>query len=118
MVLVFALVLIGFIHASLLTNLLLIPNPHTQKPAEADGTMIGEKVVQDGVIAIPSPNSLGLCAGVTNAHYATTTEVYPDSPSATEEQCNRAQVACIDGGLQCIIREQNLAAVCKEVSKQ
>lgn len=61
-------------------------------PAEADGTMIGEKVVQDGVIAIPSPKSLGLCAGVTNAHYATTTEVYPDSPSATEEQRDRKSV--------------------------
>ena len=34
-----------------------------------------------------------LCAGVTTAPYATTTEVYPDSPSTSEEQCNRAQVA-------------------------
>ena len=81
-------------------------------PAEADGTMIGEKVVQDGVIAIPAPKSLGLCAGVTNAFYATTTEVYPDSPSATEEQCNQAQVACIEGGLQCIMQEQSVFAEC------
>ena len=84
-------------------------------PAEADGTMIGETVVQEGVIAIPSHKSLGLCAGVTNAPYATLTEVYPDSPSATEEQCNAAQVACIDGALQHIIQEHNLA-VC--VSQQ
>ena len=64
-------------------------------PADADGLIIGEQVVQPGVIAIPSPRTLGLCAGVTNSKYATTTEVYPDSPKATEEQCNDAQVACI-----------------------
>ena len=69
-------------------------------PAEEDGTIIGEKVSQEGVIEIPAPSSLGLCAGVTNAHYATTTEVYPDSDSATPEQCNDAQVACIEGGLR------------------
>jgi hypothetical protein len=58
---------------------------------------------------IPSPKTLGLCAGVTNASYATTTEVYPDSPTATPEQCNDAQVACIEAALQCITREQKLA---------
>jgi hypothetical protein len=78
-------------------------------PTGADGTIIGEEVVQDGVIAIPPPKSLGLCAGVTNAPYATTTEVYPDSPKATPEQCNDAQVACIEGGLKFLIAEKNLA---------
>eukprot|EP00578_Thalassiosira_sp_NH16_P005069 CAMPEP_0181132290 /NCGR_PEP_ID=MMETSP1071-20121207/30916_1 /TAXON_ID=35127 /ORGANISM="Thalassiosira sp., Strain NH16" /LENGTH=340 /DNA_ID=CAMNT_0023218613 /DNA_START=16 /DNA_END=1038 /DNA_ORIENTATION=+ len=68
-------------------------------PADADGKIIGESVSQKGVIAIPCKKSLGLCAGVTNAPYRTTTEVYPDSPSATPEQCNRAQVACIEGAL-------------------
>ena len=78
-------------------------------PADADGTLIGEKVVQEGVIQIPAAFAdLGLCAGVTNALYATTTEVYPDSPSATDEQCNQAQVACIEGGLRHIMREQKL----------
>jgi len=72
-------------------------------PADADGRIIGEEVVQEGVIAIPSPKMLGLCAGVTNATYLTTTEVYPDSPKATDEQCNRAQVACITGGLDYIL---------------
>jgi hypothetical protein len=38
---------------------------------------------------------LGLCAGVTNARYTTTTEVYPDSLRATPEQCNAAQVAAV-----------------------
>lgn len=68
-------------------------------PADADGKIIGESVSQEGVIVIPCKKSLGLCAGVTNAPYRTTTEVYPDSSSATPEQCNRAQVACIEGAL-------------------
>jgi hypothetical protein len=76
-------------------------------PAEADGTLIGEKVVQEGVIAIPSPRTLGLCAGVTNAPYATTTEVYPDSPQATDDQCNQAQLACIEAALGYIVNKAN-----------
>lgn len=71
-------------------------------PADADGNIIGEKVVQEGVIAIPSPKSLGLCAGVTNAEFAITTEVYPDSPRATDQICNDAQVACVESALQYI----------------
>ena len=44
-------------------------------------------MLQEGVIGIPPPKSLGLCAGMTNAPYATTTEVYPDSPQADDAQC-------------------------------
>jgi len=69
-------------------------------PADSEGKIIGESVSQEGVIAIPNKKSLGLCAGVTNAKYRTTTEVYPDSPNATPEQCNLAQVACIEGALE------------------
>jgi len=75
-------------------------------PADKDGKLIGEKVSQEGVIVIPCKKSLGLCAGVTNAPYRTTTEVYPDSPSATPEQCNEAQVACIEGALEHIIMQE------------
>ena len=49
-------------------------------------------MLQEGVIGIPPPKALGLCAGMTNAPYATTTEVYPDSPQANGAQCNAAQV--------------------------
>jgi len=77
-------------------------------PPDAAGNIIGEKVVQEGVIAIPSPKLIGLCAGVTNAAYATTTEVYPDSPRATDDQCNRAQVACITAGLDFIAEAEGL----------
>lgn len=54
-------------------------------PPEEDGTIIGEEMIQEGVIGIPDPKSIGLCAGVTNAPFTTTTEVYPDSPNATDE---------------------------------
>ena len=77
-------------------------------PADADGCIIGEEVVQEGVIAVPAPNSLGLCSGVTNADYATTTEVYPDSPSSSDEQCNRAQVACVVASLNYLIDAEGL----------
>lgn len=77
-------------------------------PADADGNIIGEKVIQEGVIAVPAPSSLGLCAGVTNADYATTTEVYPDSPKANDEQCNRAQVACVVAALTFLVEAKGL----------
>ncbi len=61
-------------------------------PADPDGTIIGSEVVSPGVIRYALVE-LGLCAGITGARYTTTTEVYPDSPRATPEQCNAAQVA-------------------------
>jgi hypothetical protein len=61
-------------------------------PADPDGTIIGSPVVAPGVIEYDY-TPLGLCAGITDARYVTTTEVYPDSPRATPEQCNEAQAA-------------------------
>jgi hypothetical protein len=63
-------------------------------PADAHGEIIGSTVVSPGVIEY-ALKKLGLCAGITNARYTTTTEVYPDSPRATPEQCNDAQVAAV-----------------------
>jgi hypothetical protein len=63
-------------------------------PADADGRIIGSPVLAPGVIEY-RVRELGLCAGVTDAPYVTTTEVYPDSPRATPEQCNAAQVAAV-----------------------
>ena len=63
-------------------------------PADAAGEIIGSEVVAPGVILYPF-RALGLCAGVTGARYTTTTEVYPDSPRATPEQCNAAQAAAV-----------------------
>ena len=63
-------------------------------PADPDGTIIGSKVVAPGVIEYPLAQ-LGLCAGISGARYTTTTEVYPDSPRATPQQCNEAQAAAV-----------------------
>ena len=63
-------------------------------PADANGEIIGSAVVSPGVIHYAF-KPLGLCAGVSNARYTTTTEVYPDSPRATPQQCNDAQEAAV-----------------------
>jgi hypothetical protein len=71
-------------------------------PADANGQIIGSTVVAHGVIEYPFKH-LGLCAGMTNARYTTTTEVYPDSPRATPEQCNAAQVAAAVGAIEYLL---------------
>lgn len=63
-------------------------------PADASGEIIGSPVVAPGVIRYAF-KPLGLCAGMTGARYTTTTEVYPDSPRASAEQCNDAQAAAV-----------------------
>ena len=63
-------------------------------PADAQGEIIGSPVVAPGVIRYPL-RELGLCAGLTDAPYRTTTEVYPDSPRATPGQCDAAQAAAV-----------------------
>jgi hypothetical protein len=68
-------------------------------PADPDGTIIGSAVVAPGVIEYDC-RALGLCAGATDARYVTTTEVYPDSPRATPEQCNDAQAAAVRAGIE------------------
>jgi hypothetical protein len=67
-------------------------------PADANGNIIGSPVVAPGVIRYPV-KQLGLCAGITNARFVTTTEVYPDSPRTTPEECNDAQVAAVRAGI-------------------
>lgn len=67
-------------------------------PPDAHGRIIGAPVVDHGVIHYPV-RRLGLCAGMTDARYRTTTEVYPDSPGATPAQCNTAQVTAICAAL-------------------
>ncbi|MBZ4038882.1 M14 family metallopeptidase [Novilysobacter selenitireducens] len=67
-------------------------------PADARGEIIGSTVVSPGVILYPV-KSLGLCAGVTDATYVTTTEVYPDSPRTTPDECNAAQAAAVRAAL-------------------
>ncbi|EGU42680.1 hypothetical protein VII00023_05222 [Vibrio ichthyoenteri ATCC 700023] len=71
-------------------------------PADEKGEIIGSEVVQEGVILYPM-KQLGLCGGVTDCLFHTTTEVYPDSPKVTDAECNQAQVAAITGGLDFVI---------------
>lgn len=61
---------------------------------DAGGRIIGSAVVSPGVILYPF-KALGLCAGLTDAPFTTTTEVYPDSPRATPAQCIDAQVEAV-----------------------
>jgi len=88
------------------------PRPHFQQsviaavekithiaPADSRGNIIGSPMVAPGVINYPF-KKLGLCAGITDASYKTTTEVYPDSPRATPAQCNDAQVAAVCAAIE------------------
>jgi hypothetical protein len=68
-------------------------------PADAQGCIIGSPVVAPGVIRYPL-QQLGLCAGVTNAKFRTTTEVYPDSPRVTAEDCVLAQVTAVRAAIE------------------
>jgi hypothetical protein len=67
-------------------------------PPDKDGNIIGVPLDQDGVIYYDM-KKLSLCGGFSDAKYTTTTEVYPDSPKATDAICIEAQVASITGGL-------------------
>lgn len=71
-------------------------------PADENGKIIGEQIEQDGVINYPL-KKLSLCAGFSNAHFTTTTEVYPDSPKVDKDICVDAQVAAIKGGLDFLL---------------
>jgi hypothetical protein len=75
-------------------------------PPDDNGNIIGEPVVKDGLIIVPA-KKLGLCGGMTAGTYTTTTEVYPDSPRATDDICNQAQVAAITGALDYILSQKS-----------
>jgi hypothetical protein len=74
-------------------------------PADDKNEIIGSPLVAPGVIDYPL-RELGLCAGITGARYTTTTEVYPDSPRATPEQCNAAQVAAVCSAIEFVLRKK------------
>jgi len=67
-------------------------------PPDANGEIIGSPVVAHGVIEYPLTD-LGLCGSITGAKYTTTTEVYPDSPRASPQECVEAQVAAVVAAL-------------------
>lgn len=74
-------------------------------PADENNQLIGVPLLQFGVINYAA-RDLGLCMGLTNAKYTTTTEVYPDSPKVDDENCNAAQVAVLCSALEYIITNE------------
>lgn len=70
---------------------------HIAPPDDA-GQIIGCPLIGHGIITYPQ-REYGMCAAITGAPYTTTTEVYPDSPLASPEQCNAAQVAAVCAAL-------------------
>lgn len=76
---------------------------HIAEPDEK-GQLIGEPLQSRGVVHY-DVKSLGLCAGLTGARFTTTTEVYPDSPRTTPEQCNEAQATAVRAGLEFALRQ-------------
>ena len=71
-------------------------------PADAQGGIIGSPLVAPGVIEYEM-QALGLCASISGARYTSTTEVYPDSPRATPEQCIAAQVAAVCAAVEFVL---------------
>jgi Protein of unknown function (DUF2817) len=71
--------------------------------SDEKGEIIGSPVLAPGVIEYDM-HSLGLCASISAARYTCTTEVYPDSPRTTPEQCIAAQVAAVCAGLNFMIK--------------
>lgn len=63
-------------------------------PPDANGRIIGCPLQQPGVISF-AVGSRGLCAAITGARFATTTEVYPDSARTTPQACVEAQVTAV-----------------------
>ena len=71
-------------------------------PPDAAGHIIGCPIIAEGVITYPT-RDYGMCPAITRARYTTTTEVYPDSPRATAQQCNDAQVAAVCAALDFVL---------------
>lgn len=74
-------------------------------PPDDDGKLIGSEAVQHGVINYPA-RQWGLCGGMTDAQFTSTTEVYPDSPLATDDICNHAQIAAVEAALDFVLEHQ------------
>ena len=70
---------------------------------DADGRIIGVTSQQEGVIHLAQRSS-GLCGGMTEARFVTTTEVYPDGATATPARCNEAQVASVRAAIEYLQR--------------
>jgi hypothetical protein len=78
-------------------------------PPDADGRLIGAVPAAHGVVLFAA-RRIGYCASVSDATYTTTTEVYPDSPRTTPEQCVQAQVAAVVAGIDFALHESSVTS--------
>ena len=76
---------------------------HIAEP-DPKGELIGSPMVAPGVIRY-ALREWGLCTCLTGARYTTTTEVYPDSPRTTPEQCNTAQAVAVCAALDFVLAQ-------------
>tara|TARA_R110002073_G_scaffold320759_3_gene496397 strand:- start:22115 stop:23041 length:927 start_codon:yes stop_codon:yes gene_type:complete len=76
-------------------------------PPDERGKIIGVPIAQHGVINYRT-GELGLCSAFSHSNYATTTEVYPDSPLVDAENCINAQVTAVVAGLDYVIKTMAL----------
>ena len=67
-------------------------------PSDPDAKILGDDTINNGYMSCDSDKEK-LCMSFTNAKYATTTEVYPDSPKTNPEECVVAQVVAITTAL-------------------
>ena len=77
-------------------------------PADSAGQIIGSPTIAPGIIAYPVER-LGLCIGMVPTAFRTITEVYPDSPRATPEQCRVAQVTAVRSAIAHALRHRTPA---------
>jgi hypothetical protein len=76
-------------------------------PPDHAGEIIGCPLLAHGVIEYPV-HEYAMCAAITGAPYTTTTEVYPDSPHATPQQCDDAQVAAVCAALDYVLSQSSV----------
>jgi hypothetical protein len=76
--------------------------------ADSAGQIIGSPTIAPGIIAYPVER-LGLCLSMAPAAFRTITEVYPDSPRATPEQCIVAQVTAARSAIAYALRHRTPA---------
>ena len=79
-------------------------------PADKDGQLIGTPLAAPGIINYPL-TELGLCPSITPAPYKTTTEVYPDSPRTTPQECIAAQVTAANAAIDFALAQPRAIAV-------
>ena len=72
-------------------------------PPDEQGRIIGIALQQEGVVAM-SKRASGLCGGMTDARFVSTTEVYPDSPGVSAAQCNEAQATAVRAAIEYLQR--------------